>query len=88
MEYHNNISKQAVAKSNRLNATLARMNVMPDSALVDIAVVSALLSRSPASLWRDVAAGRLAPPIRIGGRSVRWQVGAVRAAMQGATVCG
>jgi predicted DNA-binding transcriptional regulator AlpA len=55
---------------------------LPDAALVDIRVVSALLARSRASIWRDVGRGRLAPPIKM-GNSTRWRVGDVRAALAG-----
>lgn len=65
----------------RVDRTLARFQSLPADALVDVRVVSALLGRSIASIWRDVANGRLANPIRIGARSTRWRVGDVRVAM-------
>ena len=71
------------SKSKRLNETLGRFDVLPAEALIDITAVSAVLSRSPASVWRDTAEGRLAPPIRVGLRSTRWRVGDVRAALRG-----
>jgi predicted DNA-binding transcriptional regulator AlpA len=40
---------------------------------VDIRGLAALLQRSVASLHRDRAAGRLPPPVKIGG-SVRWRI--------------
>jgi len=54
-----------------------------DDALTDIRVVCALRGRSLASSRRDVAPGRLAPPVRVGARSARFRVGNVRASMKG-----
>jgi predicted DNA-binding transcriptional regulator AlpA len=67
----------------RVDRTLETFPSLPDAALVDIRVVSALLGRSRASIWRDVATGRLPAPIKLGG-STRWRVGGVRAALGGA----
>ena len=39
----------------------------PTALLIDIRALSAMLSRSVASLERDQAAGRLPPALRIGG---------------------
>ena len=71
------------SKWKRLNETLGRFDVLPAEALIDITAVCAVLGRSPASVWRDAAGGRLAPPIRVGIRSTRWRVGDVRAALRG-----
>jgi predicted DNA-binding transcriptional regulator AlpA len=68
----------------RVDRALETFPLLPDEALIEIRAVSALLGRSRASIWRDVAAGRLAAPIKIGG-STRWPVGGVRAAMVGAS---
>jgi len=57
---------------------------LPDDALLDIHVVSIILNRSFASVWRDTKTGRLASPVRIGARSTRWRVGDVRNALRGA----
>ncbi len=40
--------------------------------LIDICALSKLLSRSVSALERDQSAGRLPPPVRIGG-SKRWK---------------
>lgn len=56
---------------------------LPDSALTDVFEISALACRSRASIWRDVQAGRLAPPVRIGPNAVRWRVGDVRRFLAG-----
>jgi predicted DNA-binding transcriptional regulator AlpA len=66
----------------RVDRALEHFPYLPDDALIEIRVISALLGRSTASIWRDVAHGRLAQPVRI-GRSTRWRVGAARAAMKG-----
>jgi predicted DNA-binding transcriptional regulator AlpA len=66
----------------RVQRALSQFDFLPDDALVDVRVVSALRGRSRASTWRDVAQGRLAHPVRI-ARSTRWRVGDVRAALKG-----
>jgi predicted DNA-binding transcriptional regulator AlpA len=68
----------------RVDRALETFPSLPDAALVDIRVVSALLGRSRASIWRDVGRGRLASPVKM-GHSTRWRVGDVRAAL--AAVC-
>jgi predicted DNA-binding transcriptional regulator AlpA len=67
----------------RVDRTLETFPLLPDEALIEIRTVSALLGRSRASIWRDVATGRLPAPIKLGG-STRWRVGSVRAALGGA----
>lgn len=46
--------------------------------LIDIYALSKLLSRSVSALERDQAAGRLPPPVRVGG-SKRWRVTEIEA---------
>ena len=46
--------------------------VLPEPLLFDAALLARLTSRSVRSIWRDLAAGRLPRPIRLGG-SVRWR---------------
>lgn len=67
----------------RVDRALETFPFLPDAALIDVRVVSALLGRSTASVWRDVAQGRLSPPVHVGARSTRWRVGDVRAALNG-----
>lgn len=62
----------------RVNYVVERFPALPDDAKIDIKVVSQLMGRSPSSLWRDVAAGRLPAPDRLGPRCVRWRVGDIR----------
>ena len=40
--------------------------------LWEVALLARLTGRSVRSLWRDLSAGRLPPPVRIGG-SIRWR---------------
>jgi predicted DNA-binding transcriptional regulator AlpA len=58
---------------------LINFDALPDSALVDIKVLSAISGRSVASTWRDLRAGRIPQPLRIGLNSTRWRVGDIRA---------
>jgi predicted DNA-binding transcriptional regulator AlpA len=67
----------------RLRRTLELFPSLPDEALVDVRVVAAIRGRSVPSTWRDVAAGRLAEPVKIGPGSTRWTAGNVRASMKG-----
>lgn len=53
---------------------------LPNTALVPLPVVAAIRGRSPASIWRDVRAGRLPAPINAGPRCTRWRVGDLRRA--------
>lgn len=50
----------------------------PAAQLIDIKALSAVLSRSVSALERDQAAGRLPPPVRVGG-SKRWRLADVHA---------
>jgi predicted DNA-binding transcriptional regulator AlpA len=77
-------SRHKASKQKRTSETLGRFDILPGTALVDIDVVTAFLGRSRASVWRDVAAGRLAKPVHVGARSTRWRVADVRAACGGA----
>ena len=67
----------------RTRRTLELFSLLPDDAMLDVRVVSIILNRSIASVWRDAKSGRLANPIRIGARSARWRVGDVRSALSG-----
>ena len=56
---------------------LINFDRLPDSAYVGQVVVEGLKGRSGASVWRDVASGRLPKPVKI-GRSTKWNVGELR----------
>ena len=58
--------------------TVRQFDDLPDSMLVNIYVIRILADRSLASLWRDIEAGRLAKPIKVGGNTARWRVEDVR----------
>ena len=68
----------------RLAKKLKQFDVLPETAFVDLKVVCAVRGRSPSSTQRDVKAGRLAPPIRIGPNAMRYRVGDVRKSLKGA----
>jgi predicted DNA-binding transcriptional regulator AlpA len=67
----------------RVTGALETFPYLPDTALIDVRVVCALLGRSRASVWRDVERGCLASPVKV-GCSTRWRVGDIRAALAGA----
>jgi predicted DNA-binding transcriptional regulator AlpA len=66
----------------RVRRSLELFSSLPDDALIEVRVVSKLLGRCPASVWRDVKNGFLASPIKI-GNSTRWRVGDVRTVLKG-----
>lgn len=57
---------------------LRNFDFLPPSASVRLPVVCGLLSRSPASVWRDVKTGRLPAPHKNGPRCTVWNVGELR----------
>lgn len=65
-----------------VSPAVAHFDALPDSARVDIKVVSTIRNRSAASIWRDVRNGRFPPPIKCGVRSTRWIVGDIRRALE------
>lgn len=65
-------------QSNPIPAALANFDSLPDSALVDVKTVSAILGRSPSSIWRDARTGKLPAPIKTGPACTRWNVAALR----------
>ena len=70
-------------KSNaeRTPSALQNFDELPDTARVRLPVVEGLLSRSASSIWRDVKAGRLPAPVKVGPRATAWVVGELRQAM-------
>jgi predicted DNA-binding transcriptional regulator AlpA len=77
---------QSLKSSNRydrLTKTLKLFDLLPDTAFIDLKVVSVICDRSPSSIQRDVKEGRLASPIKIGPNAVRWRVGDVRRFLKG-----
>ena len=67
----------------RLIKKIELFDVLPETAFVDNKLVYVVCDRSPSSIQRDVKAGRLAPPIKIGPNAVRFRVGDVRSFLTG-----
>ncbi len=65
------------------NDLMIDIDLLPDSALVSAKDICSLAQRSRASIWRDVQAGRLPHPIRIGAYSARWRAADVRQFLAG-----
>ena len=65
----------------KLAQQLANTNALPDWAGVSIHIVMAVTERSRASVYRDVASGRLPKPFKQGS-STRWRLGDLRRALE------
>lgn len=80
-------TKMTQLRPNKIQTnTVERIKVfddLPSSALLSINEISAMACRSNASIWRDVKAGRLPQPLKIGAGSSRWHVGDVRRYLNG-----
>ena len=63
--------------------SMAAFDALPEEALVNLKTIIALSCRSKSSIYRDIAANRLARPIHIGPKSARWRVSDVRAYLTG-----
>ena len=74
---------KSVKSEERLAKRLGQFDALPETAFVDNKLVCAVCDRSPSSIQRDVKAGRLAAPVKIGPNSVRWHVGDVRRYLMG-----
>ena len=57
--------------------SIGSFDLLPENSYVPIRYPCELSNRSPASVWRDVAKGKLPRPIKI-GNSTRWRVGDLR----------
>ena len=71
---------RAQQRQSKLKQQLALIDSMPEDAAIDIGVLCILKGRSPASIWRDVKAGRIPAPFKTGPRSTRWRLGDIRGA--------
>lgn len=69
--------------SSRDTAQVAAFQTLPDDARAKVAVVCALFSISPATVWRKVKSGDLPAPHKWGGGTF-WRVGELRQALKGA----
>lgn len=66
-------------QSTTVNAALAKLDSLPDSALsLTVKDVALILGKSESSIWRDVRQKRLPLPIKTGPACTRWQIGAIR----------
>lgn len=65
----------------KIPVSVLRFNDLPDDARIDVQAVAVLFGRSVNSIWRDVKFGRVPKPLKF-GRSTRWIVGEVRAALR------
>lgn len=52
---------------------------LPESALVPASVVVRVLGISRSGLWLGVKEGRIPAPVKLGEKTTRFQVGAIRA---------
>lgn len=59
-------------------AAAANFDRLPDSAMVDVKTVAAILGKSESSIWRDARSGNLPRPFKTGPACTRWNVGAIR----------
>lgn len=59
-------------------AALANADVLPNSAMVDVKTVSAILGRSVTAIWRDSRNGKMPRPVKTGPATTRWNLGAIR----------
>lgn len=66
------------AQGNTIPSALANFDRLPDSAMVDVKTVAAVLGKSESSIWRDARTGKLARPVKTGPACTRWNVGAIR----------
>jgi predicted DNA-binding transcriptional regulator AlpA len=63
--------------------SLYNFDCLPDAAHVRLPVVIALFACSPATVWRGVRTGRIPKPIKHFQRASAWNVGELRATLQG-----
>ena len=71
------------AQHTQNNDRLDHFNKLPDEALLSAKEVSQISGRSRTSLWRDVARGSLADPVKIGSHTVKWRVSDVKDFLNG-----
>jgi predicted DNA-binding transcriptional regulator AlpA len=68
-----------INKHTGIPSALENFDALPDSAFVRLPIVCAIFGgRSAASVYRDVQAGRLPPPVSLGPRCSGWSVGGLR----------
>ena len=78
-----NKEKQMTERHTQNNDRIDHFEKLPDEALLSAKEVSQISGRSRTSLWRDVARGSLADPVKIGSHTVKWRVGDVKVFLNG-----
>lgn len=73
-------------QSDSISDALRFFDQLPESALIDVKTVAAVLGRSKSSVWRDCRLQRLPRPVRSGPACTRWSVGAIRRHLAGLEV--
>ena len=71
------------ARHTQNNDRIDHFSKLPDEALLSAKEVSQISGRSRTSLWRDVARGSLADPVKIGSHTVKWRVRDVKNFLNG-----
>jgi predicted DNA-binding transcriptional regulator AlpA len=68
-----------------IRPALANFDVLPDSALVDDKTFAGVLGCSRNTIWRRARTeeGSFPKPIKVGPKTTRWQVGAIRGYLAG-----
>ncbi|ADI30176.1 helix-turn-helix transcriptional regulator [Methylotenera versatilis] len=61
--------------------SLEYFDSLPMSAFVRLPIVKALYACSPATVWREVKAGRIPKPKKLSPRTTGWNVGELRQAL-------
>lgn len=61
-----------------LKPSISHFDSLPDSAHIDDKAVAVLTGWHRNTVWRKAKARELLPPIKVGPKSTRWQVGAIR----------
>lgn len=62
-----------------IKPSIINFDSLPDSALVDDKTVAVVTGQSRNTVWRKAKAGTLPAPIKVGPKTTRWRVGAIRA---------
>ncbi len=77
---HSVTARKAAEKPSEVPFALAHFHSMPNESHVDIDVVAGLFGCGKSTVWFWVKSRRLPQPRKF-GRSTRWNVGALRAAL-------
>jgi predicted DNA-binding transcriptional regulator AlpA len=66
-------------KRERINETLRRWDLLPDDAIIRVAVLAALEDCSIPTVWRRTKAQIYPAPIKLSSQATGWTVGSIRA---------